>query len=113
MNTSNFISCALGCGTTGRAIDNFCENFNISYTFDDIYDAIYLCAENPQDFNNIFLEQLWLRVQSSYIDKGLNPESFDCYLNGEASHFCYNGEEVYDSEDLDNIVLTKQDAATL
>lgn len=108
MQTNEFISCALGCGMTGRAIDEFTDNFNVGYSFDDIYETMrMLCqndASNLQYFNDAFLSDLWWRVVQRYVEKGLDEDLFNCDINGDSCHFYYDGEEVYDADDLDRLV---------
>lgn len=111
--TSNFILKALGLPINDAAfVDEMIDNFDIECDSDDVYEALDYARNtgntpNGVDYSNFgstLIAVLWDKVVSTYVDKGLDEDAFDCDINALATTFYYDGEPVYSSEDLDALV---------
>ena len=86
--------------------ENFASNFGVQWQLQDLADAIDQSAGDCSAVRDALMSIMWDHVVSDFVEKGLDKELFDCYINGSLdTHFYYNSEEVFCSEELNEYLV--------
>lgn len=107
MSTADFIAkcvCRIPC----NFVDELCDEYNLDFGDDDIEELLDLASgsytnkNNYQYVGNMLVRKLFQDIIEQYNDV-LDEEKFDWYIDGSDSNLIYDGEVIYNKEQLDAI----------
>ena len=108
MSTRDFICVVLGLyDGSCKKIDEICENFYLDICTERVNEWIKLRGENENlQLGNLIIGDLYRNVISDAIKsfgECMEEDMFECDVNDICSHLYYNGETIYNWEDLERI----------
>lgn len=105
MTTMELFALAVGMAGVAEKIDEFAESFDIDFSDSDIREAIE-GVRQAQDIGNsvwlMFVGELESKFQNDF--PNFDPDKFDWFCNGWDSHVYYDGQELYSTKDLEEIL---------
>ena len=104
MGINDFVSCCLGISSK---VDDICDSFDIDIEDNLIYETLDACCGKYDKFGNLLIRTLYMQV----VDKLKNnygvwieEDRFDIFTNGRDSYLLYDCREIYDFDDVEEIV---------
>ena len=109
MKTNDFVCSALG--IYGGVIDRICDNFDIDYSYDDVYEAIncqkFVDDTNAWNIGRFLLIRLLENIKVRFKDE-LDEDKFDYDVDSPGYPiFYYDGDKINSIDDLYRIVELK------
>lgn len=104
MEMQEFILSCLRFGCYDTRFDDYCEAFSIDFSEEEIHDALKSCAHNFCYFGHEIYRRLFEKIIDNFHRAPLKRELWDYNINGDASDLIYDGNQILDPQDIEDII---------
>lgn len=113
MNEKDNILLCLGIGTCDDILDTIGENFGVELEDTDIEETIQEYSSSLGYVGNALIECLYEKVADKGVEEyGLERHLFTYYINMQDSHLYYDGDHIYNTDDLERLSEVKPKDST-